>query len=710
MATLGDGFVAIRPLVNQGAFGSELGGLLSGPLNTIEQAVSGKLESGLAKLAQGFGASEQAAAKFAATAVPVAAGIGLGTAALSAEIAVMDRVVGAYEGLAQQIVQVQRITGASAEDSSRLVAVLQDYNVSVQQASTALLRFDNNIQTHQKNLQALGVVTRDQNGNVLQGIPALLSLADAYSHATTQAERTDLIVQSFGTRIGAQLIPLLQQGKAGLQQLFADVPSGVILDQKQVDAAVQFKVSVTELGQSFRGLEVEAGSVLVPTLTRVVDGFAVLGRAADDLGKHVGGVGPVITGLTSVVSPLLGAIGGLGGILDELAGHHNKAAAAAQVQAQAEAQLAKDINTGESALESLVSATNTYSDAQQTVIDDTQNVATLTQQVNDLQLNSAATMELFASNALSLAQANQQVADTTERVSQAYTALQNILHPSAETIGKAQLAVDQANQNLINAHQGVADATQNLRDIEARSLNDPRVPDARNQLANAQLAVTSATYGLTDAEKALHDLENPQGTDALTQAENNYNDAVLARTAAEQKANDAQRTVDQERATRLADLTTKTDQLHTAEGRLAKDRETVGLDAIKLMNAQDALASDLSDKVNTGLRNQLDLIKALYPAAADAITQIESLLPPAPATSPAPAPGQAGRNPNPRGGPGAASGNPAPPSEGGPPSASIPTARGAAVHITQNIYPSQGLSEQQIGNASAQSLIFGMKR
>ncbi len=720
MFSLGDGFISIKPLLSS-TFGSELSTLLTNPLTALEGNFSSKLGAGitnsLSGIAQKFGVAAESADAFGASVVAAAPPIAAlaATAGITADI--VKHMADAFENAALPVLQFQRISGATADESSRFVAVLSEFGIATQAAGTAILRMDNNFQQHQKTLQELGVQTADVNGKTLQGIPAFEALAQAFSHTSDQATRTNLIVQAFGTRIGAQLLPLLVQGKQGLAELFAAVPSGLIFDQKQLQQAQDFKVATAQLGQAFKGLEVEVGSALVPELIHLADGLVTIVKGLDDAGKSIEHFASQIPGASTALRVLVAVTNPVIAVLDLLGRSHHNTAAAAQAQADAENNLTKAITQGEKDLESNISAQNTYADALTAVVDDQTKIADLTTQVNALQLDSAETTQLFASNMRALDQANISVRQSTESVAQAYKTLNDILHPSAENVGKASLAVAEAQNNLAQANQSVLDQERKIKDLQAVSVNSPDLVNANLQLAQSKLGVTAANFALQDAEQQLHDIQNPTSTDAFTQAQLNLQSAIDAQAAAVQRAADAKKVVDDEQKTRLDELKTKTGDLQTAEGKLARDRQTIGLDAIKAFNAQTALANDLTTSTNTALTAEITLIEKLYPAAKASLDQILGLISGGTLNSPG-TPGPLGDALQRGAGGlgllgGLAAGN-AGQSGTGTTGTTVPgsqTTTGTTTPgVVVNVHPATGQSEAQVGAAAASAISWHTQR
>jgi len=83
---------------------------------------------------------------------------------------------------------------------------------------------------------------------------ALLAIADAFAQSEDSAGKTAVAVKLFG-RAGAELIPFLNQGKAGFEELRKEAERlGLIIDTKTAQAAEKFNDDITRLTSALTGL------------------------------------------------------------------------------------------------------------------------------------------------------------------------------------------------------------------------------------------------------------------------------------------------------------------------------------------------------------------------------------------------------------------------------------------------------------------------
>jgi hypothetical protein len=91
-----------------------------------------------------------------------------------------------------------------------------------------------------RTFSALGISVKDSNGNIKSASVVVSELAGKLSMYRDGAAKSAIATQLFG-RSGAALIPILNQGSAGLNAMFEEAQAlGIVLDQKTKDAASQF--------------------------------------------------------------------------------------------------------------------------------------------------------------------------------------------------------------------------------------------------------------------------------------------------------------------------------------------------------------------------------------------------------------------------------------------------------------------------------------
>lgn len=111
---------------------------------------------------------------------------------------------------------------------------------------------------------------------------ALLVIAERFAAMPDGIEKTTLAADLFGKKIGPQLIPLLNQGRAGIESLKAEAAAlGVVLDTETTKAAEEFNDNLDKLKQAGKGLGNNLAAEVLPGLAKVT---SAMSEAAKDSG------------------------------------------------------------------------------------------------------------------------------------------------------------------------------------------------------------------------------------------------------------------------------------------------------------------------------------------------------------------------------------------------------------------------------------------
>lgn len=260
-------------------------------------------------------AATGAAMKTALAGGAVAAAAGLGVVA--------KKGVDAYVGLAEEIRDFQRASGATAETSSRFVAVLDDMGIASEVGAKAIQKL---ARVDSSQLEKFGVTVAENADGTQNLEETLLNAADAYAATSDPAARARLAFQLFG-RQGQDLIPILEQGRAGLEEFFEGAESGrQIFSQEDLDTARKYELAMDALGDTTSGLSREIGAGLVPALTDTVEGMVELIEVSNAALEPLGGLETVVEVMATSTVGLLGkAMQGLKGDTDEASGSQERA-------------------------------------------------------------------------------------------------------------------------------------------------------------------------------------------------------------------------------------------------------------------------------------------------------------------------------------------------------------------------------------------------
>jgi len=161
---------------------------------------------------------------------------------------------------AEAIDELQDVSGATAEEASRMIEVLGDLGVSQDNiiASTKILSKD----------------------GLTPSMATIAKLSGEYNKLTTQQEKNDFMLQRLGKN-GLAWADVLDKGEDALNRMNAGVDKNLILSQQQVDALKLLSISQDSLNDSWEGAKTQLGVNLAPALKGVTDGFNVYLRGLE---------------------------------------------------------------------------------------------------------------------------------------------------------------------------------------------------------------------------------------------------------------------------------------------------------------------------------------------------------------------------------------------------------------------------------------------
>jgi hypothetical protein len=284
-------------------FAAQIGQLISG-VDQVKSAINSIAEpvNALAGLFTGFG--EAFAGAFAIDQVAAFASqmeeLGTNTLRTSA-------MLGVSTAEAQQLGFIAKATGGSSEE---LATAMERLQVNLQKAQSGA-------GPAAQALQALGLSARSLIGLPLE--EQLNKIADAVSKFADGGNKTAIVMDLLG-RSGAQMIPMLDQGSAGMQRLREAAENAGVIVSKQTSVALDqagtsstiLKASITALGESivaaFTPQIIEASNSLtgfVSDLSALVQTGQFSRAAMDALGASLRIVAANFENLAVVASDVL---------------------------------------------------------------------------------------------------------------------------------------------------------------------------------------------------------------------------------------------------------------------------------------------------------------------------------------------------------------------------------------------------------------------
>ncbi len=163
---------------------------------------------------------------------------------------VLKATVGTFVDYAAQVRETSRLTGSSAEDSSRLIQMADDLTISYESLQKALW-------------------AASKNG-INVSIESLAALADQYVAIQSPSERAEFLAKSFG-KSGMEMGKMLEQGASGVRKASDAIEGNLVLTQAAIDRAREYEIATDALNDAWTSYKVGIGQDVIPALTDVIE-------------------------------------------------------------------------------------------------------------------------------------------------------------------------------------------------------------------------------------------------------------------------------------------------------------------------------------------------------------------------------------------------------------------------------------------------------
>ena len=261
-------------------------------------------------------------------------GAAVGAAALGATIAVagaFDHAGNMAADYGKQVVAVQRMTGASADESSRFAAMLNRMGIDGTSLGRVFKSLDTQIvATGTKTkpaLEQMGIAQKDANGHFRSSIDVLRDVAEYYSKSSNKTEALALASKVLGKGYQS-LMPILAGGKKGFDDIMASADKfGLTLTQGNIDSIKKYNGAMKDNEQAAKGLELQFGLVAIPIKTVLMQWLgkllawfhtaqpAIIGFFRNAFGTAWSIIKPVVDAITHGFGGALKQVGGFKGAM-----------------------------------------------------------------------------------------------------------------------------------------------------------------------------------------------------------------------------------------------------------------------------------------------------------------------------------------------------------------------------------------------------------
>ena len=510
----------------------------SGAIGEMKK-VAGEAEKNAAK-------ADGTASKFSGTATKIGAGLMAAGAGL---LSFAVQSASTTEQLGKETLKLQRYTGMSAEQASKLAYASKMSGVQVDSLGVGLGKLSKAMETGNPAFEKLNISVRDSSGKLRSMGSVLPEIADKFAAMENGPEKTAAALQLFG-RAGMDLMPFLNKGAAGIKELSDEAEKmGLVLSQDNIDSVRKSITAHRQLDAALSGVRNQIGLQMIPILTKFTDIVAgIPGPLKDFIGPLVtfGGIGLTAAGgLTLIVGQFKNIISvipqAISGVKTFVSGISSMplpsgpavlaiAAIAAAMMAlkQAANDAARDYvrsmgdvagsGTTENKIKNLTDRINEEKDALKSVGPEAHGVGILLDSLfgNDKRREShkqaikqledqKAALEDSKAPALDLAGAEQAAADATSNHTEAVQLLSDALKKQFDPF----FAASDAAIKYGDAQKAVADATKGmyLAVVEQQK--------ALREHGEKSPEYVKATEDLANAQNTLRDAQNSSGRAAL---------------------------------------------------------------------------------------------------------------------------------------------------------------------------------------------------
>jgi hypothetical protein len=229
-----------------------------------------------------------------------AAMVGAGAGLLAVGVASADTAT----SLGREVMKLQRYTGMTAEEASKLAFAAKMSGVPVDSLGTGLGKLSKAMEANNPAFEKLSVNVRDSNGKLRNLGDVLPDLAEKFKNMPNGPEKTAIALQLFG-RSGMDLMPFLNKGKEGIAELSKEAEKmGLVLSQDNIGQIKAHITSQRELGAALDGVKTQIGLSMIPVLDTMTNAFKnIPGPVYDVIGPLTvfGGLGLTAAGGISLI-------------------------------------------------------------------------------------------------------------------------------------------------------------------------------------------------------------------------------------------------------------------------------------------------------------------------------------------------------------------------------------------------------------------------
>ena len=164
-----------------------------------------------------------------------------------------SQTIGQTQLYAASVRDLSLVTNQSAESTSRLIQVADDFELTASDLTTAAR------------------MMRDQG--LSPNVETLARLSDEFRSLQDPAARSQFLMENFG-RAGAGFANLMDQGSDAIRERSDSISDGLVLTAEDIVASERLRLAQDDLNDSFRTISTTLSTALIPGLAALTSGLA----------------------------------------------------------------------------------------------------------------------------------------------------------------------------------------------------------------------------------------------------------------------------------------------------------------------------------------------------------------------------------------------------------------------------------------------------
>ena len=174
-------------------------------------------------------------------------------------------------GYAKEMQAASQRIGVGIKDFSALAFAAEKSGISVESFETAMKGLNKKIVEVRQGGKGASTVFKDLGVKIGEPKDMLIQLAEQFAKYPDGAGKASTATEIFG-KAGAELIPLLNKGGAGIDELMKRAAElGFVLDDEAIKASNEFNKSLGDLQDKVKGAGVHLGLAFMPTVTKAIE-------------------------------------------------------------------------------------------------------------------------------------------------------------------------------------------------------------------------------------------------------------------------------------------------------------------------------------------------------------------------------------------------------------------------------------------------------